>query len=533
MNKQSMTVATYHQRSKHRLQQYASGPHGLDWATQPNPFREFVGCERKALPQSAQHVTTPFSGTYRYTQIPPALPDKIALGVLFELAMGLSAWKAYGSNRWALRNNPSSGNLHPTESYLITSGASSIDAGVYHYHSYLHALEQRCAFKSPAAGNALLIGLSSIHWREAWKYGERAYRYCQHDVGHAIAAFSYAAATLGWRVELLDHLSDEYISTLLGLNRSEDFSNAEHETADVLLQIHTAPLSVAVNAAALATLSQQGTWHGQANRLSPAAHIEWPVIEEIGQACIKPQTAAASWSPVALPTLLPCKTNAAAVTIIQQRRSAQAFDGVSTLPLHDFYRMLDCVLPRENTPPFDSLHWLPRIHLAIFIHRVGNLQPGLYVLARSAQGENILRENLSKDFDWIKPDSAAEHLALYQLANGDARQAARVVSCHQDIAADSAFSLGMLAEFDQHTKTTPWQYRQLFWEAGMIGQTLYLEAEAAGVRATGIGCYFDDSMHELLGIQNTTLQSLYHFTVGTAVTDERVMTELAYAHLNR
>src|SRR5437660_12483691 len=35
--------------------------------------------------------------------------------------------------------------------------------------------------------DSFLVGLSSIHWREAWKYGERAFRYCQHDVGHALA----------------------------------------------------------------------------------------------------------------------------------------------------------------------------------------------------------------------------------------------------------------------------------------------------------------------------------------------------------
>src|SRR5512140_998765 len=29
----------YHERSKHHPERYASGPHGLDWATQPNPFR--------------------------------------------------------------------------------------------------------------------------------------------------------------------------------------------------------------------------------------------------------------------------------------------------------------------------------------------------------------------------------------------------------------------------------------------------------------------------------------------------------------
>ena len=43
--------------------------------------------------------------------------------------------------------------------------------------------------------HAFLIGLSSVHWREAWKYGERAFRYCQHDAGHAIGTVRIAAAT--------------------------------------------------------------------------------------------------------------------------------------------------------------------------------------------------------------------------------------------------------------------------------------------------------------------------------------------------
>ena len=33
----------------------------------------------------------------------------------------------------------------------------------------------------------------------------------------------------------------------------------------------------------------------------------------------------------------------------------------------------------------------------------------------------------------------------------------------------------------------------------MIGQVLYLEAEAVGVRTTGIGCFFDDPVHQAMG----------------------------------
>jgi len=116
--------------------------------------------------------------------------DGPSLGLFFELSLGLSAWKEYGPSRWALRNNPSSGNLHPTEGYLVLS--TDIDAelvaGVYHYLPHEHALERRCRFTgevlatvgAAVAPGGTLVGLSSVHWREAWKYGERGFRYCQH-----------------------------------------------------------------------------------------------------------------------------------------------------------------------------------------------------------------------------------------------------------------------------------------------------------------------------------------------------------------
>jgi len=117
---------------------------------------------------------------------------------------------------------------------------------------------------------------------------------------------------------------------------------------------------------------------------------------------------------------------------------------------------------------------------------------------------------------------------------GDLREAARTASCHQDIAADGAFSLGMVALYGDTIRTGgSWQYRRLFWEAGILGQTLYLEAEAAGVRSTGIGCYFDDPFHQMLGLAGDTFQDLYHFTVGTAVEDLRLMTHPPYSHLQR
>ena len=88
-----------------------------------------------------------------------------------------------------------------------------------------------------------------------------------------------------------------------------------------------------------------------------------------------------------------------------------------------------------------------------------------------------------------------------------------------------------MSRFREELETAPCRYRHLFWETGMIGQVLYLEAEAQGVRATGIGCFFDDPVHELLGLADDTFQSLYHFTVGGPREDGRLATRDAYHHL--
>lgn len=132
-------------------------------------------------------------------------------------------------------------------------------------------------------------------------------------------------------------------------------------------------------------------------------------------------------------------------------------------------------------------------------------------------------------FAWRMPDGCPVELPLFLLESGDARFVATQLSCRQDIAGDGAFSLGMIAEYRENLVARgPSFYRRLFWEAGAIGQVLYLEAEAAGVRATGIGCFFDDPVHETFGVSGIEFQSLYHFTIGGYVDDPRLTTLPAY-----
>jgi hypothetical protein len=120
-------------------------------------------------------------------------------------------------------------------------------------------------------------------------------------------------------------------------------------------------------------------------------------------------------------------------------------------------------------------------------------------------------------------------LPLYLLKEGDYRAQAASLSCGQDIAGDGAFSLGMIADYmGSLVSYGAAFYRNLFWEAGLVGHVLYLEAEEAGIRSTGIGCYFDDLVHDVFGISSRDWQSLYHFAVGGPVEDKRLTTLPAY-----
>lgn len=535
-------ILAYHQRSKHHLQQYARSPGYLDWETQPDPFRTYAGALVTPLPFAADRLATAYDVLY-LPKAAPAQPLSIeTLGIFFELALGLSAWKQHQSSRWALRCNPSSGNLHPTEGYAILPEVGALPAGVYHYVSRDHCLERRCTWAKPQAATDngwFAVGLTSIHWREAWKYGERAYRYCQHDAGHALATCRLAAAALGWSARLVDTASDEDVAAILGLDRETDYAGvawADREHPDALLLIRTFDGPTPADAD-LPTLLRRGvaagTWGGTANPLSPR-HVDWSVIDEAAAAARKPNTGPAPALEVPTLPALVSTGSPPASKIIRQRRSCLALDGKTSISDEAFFGILERLLPRANSAPWDMLPWEPLIHLALFVHRVRGLTPGLYVFERNAAVHERLRAAFKPDFRWQRPARCPGHLRLFMMAEADCRRAAESISCHQDIAADGAFSLGMLADFAETIRGRgPWWYRRLFWEAGIVGQVLYLEAESAGIRGTGIGCYFDDACHDVLGLHGEQFQDLYHFTLGGPVNDPRLTTLPAYGHLRR
>jgi SagB-type dehydrogenase family enzyme len=534
-------VLAYHEASKHDFGRYAAGPFDLDWATQPDPFRTYEGAERIALErlEPREHDGPLYEPAFCAGEVAPAALDARSVSQLFFDSLAISAWKRYGDSRWSLRCNPSSGNLHPTEGWLVCGPIADLCriGIVAHYAPREHELEVRAPLE-PELARELLAGLppgcvyvalTSIHWREAWKYGERAFRYSQHDAGHAIAALAVAAAGLGWRARVVDEPSTAELARLLGVD-SQRGPEAEH--ADVLLAIGPEPevaRAFAPTAAAFARVAPL-VHAGRPNELSPS-HVEWGSIDLVEGATVKPRTAPPAPATVSpAPPWVPERDPIRLRRIVRGRRSAVEFDGRSAMTRDAFLQTLRRTLPRGEATVLAAWGGDPQVDLLLFVHRVEAVDPGLLLLLRDPRREPRWRAAARADgLAWKRVEDAPDELALFRLRTGDARSLARAASCNQDIAADGCFAVSMVADFRATLERGgPWEYRRLFWECGFVGQLLYLEAEALGLRGTGIGCFFDDAVHRALALGGDEFQALYHFTTGGPVDDPRITTEPAY-----
>ena len=147
---------------------------------------------------------------------------------------------------------------------------------------------------------------------------------------------------------------------LLGLDRAADFGTAETEAPDALLWVGDPDAQP--DPARLLEPLHMANWHGRANELSQA-HVLWPEIDSIHRTTHKPSTPERP-APLPLPLQPP---DAPAIDlsfagIARQRRSAVDFDGATHITANAFFAMLDCLLRRHATPPWNALPSAVLVH---------------------------------------------------------------------------------------------------------------------------------------------------------------------------
>ena len=435
----------------------------------PDPFRHYEEVPVIDLPADPPEPGIPALAVLAGHKGTDESPDWLAFlsRLLFYSASISAAKQAPSGDRYALRVNPSSGNLHPTEFHFACPN------GIYHYRVSSHMLEQR----AKGDFSPLELLLTTIVWREAWKYQSRAYRYCLHDLGHAWQSLALAAAAIGCDARAVGSFDDDLIAKRYGL--------AEDEWPMLLVRIHGGPVFPA---------SEKNEWIGGIpNRLSTEL-VRYPLIEEMHAAT--KITLAPDVAERRRMIESSFQNGPAFGEVVRRRRSALDFrGGIETISFQQLLTLLE-LATRPLDADFASESF---VQLYLYAHRVSGLAAGVYRYA---------------------PETG-----LINLMVGDQRVVAAGLSLGQDLAGNSCVTFSMIGALERAARLHGDRgYRYVHFEAGAIGQRLYLAAEALGFQSTGIGAFFDDSVRDYLGIERTSgEQVVYHFACGYAVKDDRLV----------
>jgi SagB-type dehydrogenase family enzyme len=353
--------------------------------------------------------------------------------------------------------------------------------------------EQRAAgdIEIGSGTGAIVFVLTSVAWREAWKYRDRAYRYCLHDIGHAWQALALSARAAGYDSFAIGHFPDDEITRSCKL--------AEDELPMLVVEIRGIATGSELRGGAT-------EWFGGLpNRLS-SQQVAYPLIQEMHDATslnsgdhiseaeltgAEPDDRVVN---VVLPS--PAASKRAFGEAARARRSALDFrGGTESISL----AQLSAILSAATQPLSADFAMTRFVRLYLYAHRVDGLQPGVYKY-------------------W------PEHAGLEQIKSGDQRVAAAGLSLGQDLAGNACVAFSMIGDLGRAAHLHGNRgYRYVHFEAGAIGQRLYLAAEALGLGATGIGAFFDDAVQRYLGLTSGQGQVVYHFAIGYPIPDPRVM----------
>lgn len=192
---------------------------------------------------------------------------------------------------------------------------------------------------------------------------------------------------------------------------------------------------------------------------------------------------------------LPVFTGRSFGEVARMRRSALDFlGGMQSMSLAQLSAIL-AVTAQPFSADFAGARF---IQLYLYAHRVDGLQPGVYRF-------------------W------PERAELEQIGVKTQRVAAAGLSLGQELAGNACVAFSMTGDLERAARAHGDRgYRYVHFEAGAIGQCMYLAAEALGLGATGIGAFYDEKVNRYLNLTPEQGQVIYHFAIGYPVPDLRL-----------
>ncbi len=203
----------YHKQTKHSYNSVRRNPNQLSWENQPSTYKNYP-----------EH----------YLKYKLDL-EREADNFLYHIA-GLSAKKTYSEVEYSLRINPSAGALYPNELYFQARGVEGVENGIYHYEvssqsitllqdiNEHEGIEPYLGYKVAMKGYLFLV--SAIYYRSAWKYKNRAFRYCLLDGGHLLGSIEASALLKPHALQVIYNLNREKLNRMFGFEEQEWFLSA-------------------------------------------------------------------------------------------------------------------------------------------------------------------------------------------------------------------------------------------------------------------------------------------------------------------
>ena len=310
-------------------------------------------------------------------------------------------------------------------------------------------------------------------------------------MGHAWQALVLAARSMGCDIFAAGYFPDDEVVQLSRLN--------EDQWPMLIVGLHGRSIPVREPE------TGETVWfEGRANQLSNE-YVAYPLIDSIHAATkfTKPHTERGG-----IPKAEPAPTGSGAIKppplasatrtfgeVVRTRRSALDFRG-GTLSMS--LAQLSAVLDASARPLFADFANTRFVQLYLYVHRVDGLDPGVY-----------RHWPETGELELVRP--------------GDQRVVAAGLSLGQDLAGNACVAFSMIADIERAVRAHGDRgYRYVHFEAGAIGQRLYLAAEALGLGGTGIGAFFDDEVHRYLNLARDQGEVAYHFAIGYPVPDPRL-----------
>ena len=507
----------FHDRTKYTPESVANTS-GAMKGPQPDPFKTYrLGTEIDLKPYLEEKKASPQSTSddRAWARLSHFLINVYGLTARLSVVTG---------EVFYLRASPSAGGLYPAEVYLVSRGNHLLPAGLYNYQARTHSLwrywdnhmwqdlQEACFWHPALEPTQLAVVVTTVFYRSAWRYQDRAYRRICLDAGHLLGNLELASALVDYRPHFIGGFADHLINQLLYLDETAESTLTVAALADLLQVEQNLPRFTTTQPSPKQTTfpklaeGELLSYIHKATCIEPSADICWQSRPPRLADQLSSNMEALPEDKYNFPFCLKVATATSPIDwdrdlqglekTILRRRSTRQFSGAN-VTFDELNTVLDFVYQPhhyvdqglDSDPDYFDLSL---IETFVAVSGVDGLDAGCYYYAPHAQELRQIRfKNFRQEIGYLcLGQGLGSDAGAVIFHTADLKQA---IACHGDRA-----------------------YRYLHLDAGHLGQRLNLAAIRLGLGVSGIGGFFDDQVNEVLGIPADEAV-LYITTLGRSI----------------